>query len=440
MTTAEKIVKGKTQTLDEIINSKIKDYSLKAVWLKDEAEFKDHLFKLNSEIASLCGKKATSVSIKDLAQLLNNLDEKISKLGAGKLRISHVEALMKMYKSASTYIDVVSYTYAVAMAMHGNPWPVIRKAGFKAGANGLNKVNAKYVASTYVIGLLSKDLYGHDVDLTEERIVEEQETDTIEEFDPIFRLLNEEQIKDLAKLLKLKVDVNLPIQDARQKIVNELNYHGNNKIKYLYKSTVGDNDWKYISLLTSVCADLKIELDTENELEVKNLEEKIVMRVLQNTIEKLSDEEKAKLEEKLKNIDDPRINKELLASSGALATILGLNATGFGVYLAASSALGALTNGLGISLAFSTYTTMSTALSAILGPVGIGVAALGVLGSLSIAEPKKTIPAIIYIAMLRQQLELKEFSESRKTIPYLKITLLTSTIIILAYFLWINFL
>ena len=95
------------------------------------------------------------------------------------------------------------------------------------------------------------------------------------------------------------------------------------------------------------------------------------------------------------SLDDSVVNKELLASSGLMATIVGLNATGFGAYMAASSALAALSHGLGITFAFSTYTTMSSVLAGLLGPIGIGTAAIAILASISQSQPKKVLPAVI---------------------------------------------
>ncbi len=387
------------------LKSIVKKYALEAVWLKDNQQYKHHLTMLNSEIASKCGKQPTSISISDISRILGEIESRFQKMGLGNITFDKVEKIYLRYVQLSPYIDVSSLIYSVAMATKGNPGPLLRKLFIKTS----NKVNAQYVLSTYVIGQLSISLYAKDLNLDE---VTNIEKDPIDDFDPIFKLLNEEHVKDLSKLLKLSIDINTPIDEARLKIINELNYRGSNKIKFLYNKALGGNTNTYKSLLLLVGNDLKVEItDSSN---VDEIEEKIVMRVLHDTVQKLSDKARAELEEKLKKIDSSVINKEAITSGGALAAILGLKASGFGVYIAASSALGALTNGLGISLAFSTYTTMSTLIAGILGPIGIGTAVIGLLASLSIAEPKKTLPAVVYIAMIRRQLAIENLSQIDK--------------------------
>jgi len=406
--------------------STIKKYALEAIWLKNQEEFKNHISNLNSEIATLCGKNAKSLSLNDINRVLNNIESKSEKLGLGKIKFDKLEYIYLKYQSLSPYIDVSTIIYSVAMAIKGNPGPIIRKLFIKTS----NKVNAKYVALTYIMGQVSSSLYSDGVVLES---ISTFKQDPIDQFDPIFKLLTQEHIKDLSKLLKITIDINTPIEEARIKIINEINYHASNKVKYIYNKTFSETTTTYNSVLLSICTDLKLE--NLQEATTNNLESKIVMRILQDSIDKLSDTEKEEFERKLSTIDNDLINKEVLASGGSLAVILGLKATGFGAYVAASSALGALSNGLGITFAFSTYTTMSSVIAGFLGPVGIGAAALGVLTSLSLAKPKKIIPAIIYIAMIRSQLESEELLSQKRTVSktyYILILASILTLVILA--------
>lgn len=253
----------------------IRKYALEAIWLKDTDELKHHVTSLNSEIASICGKSPSAVSLKDINRVLSEIEDKSQKLDLGKINFDSLEKIYLKYKTASPYIDIASSIYSLAMAINGHPGPIVRKLFIKSS----NTVNANYVALTYLAGQISVSLYSDDINLEE---ISEFEPDPIDSFDPIFKLLNEEHIKDLARLLKLSIDVNLSLDDARLKIINELCYHGSNKVKYIYNKTVGNNTTTYKSILVAICSDFKIGHTTDTEIE--KLEEKIIMRVLQDTI------------------------------------------------------------------------------------------------------------------------------------------------------------
>ena len=77
--------------------------------------------------------------------------------------------------------------------------------------------------------------------------------------------------------------------------------------------------------------------------------------------------------------------------------------SGFGVYLLASTSLGALTATLGVTLPFAVYTTMSSTIAALIGPVGWIGAGLFTIWKLTGPNYKRLIPAILYVVMLRSK-------------------------------------
>lgn len=79
--------------------------------------------------------------------------------------------------------------------------------------------------------------------------------------------------------------------------------------------------------------------------------------------------------------------------------------SGFGIYLLASTTLGTLTGVIGITLPFVVYTTMSSAIAVIIGPVGWIGAGLFTLWQLTSPSYKRVIPAILYICALRARLD-----------------------------------
>ena len=86
---------------------------------------------------------------------------------------------------------------------------------------------------------------------------------------------------------------------------------------------------------------------------------------------------------------------------GVLAALAAAQLSGFGVYLAASTAVGAITGILGIALPFPFYVGMAKAIAVIIGPIGwaaLGIAAFYKLGS---PNMKKLLPAVLFIAAER---------------------------------------
>lgn len=79
-------------------------------------------------------------------------------------------------------------------------------------------------------------------------------------------------------------------------------------------------------------------------------------------------------------------------------TALGLaQASGFGVYIASTTALGFLTHAVGITLPFAVYTTMTSTIAIVIGP--LGWLSVGLWGAWKFTGPdwRKLVPALVYI-------------------------------------------
>lgn len=103
-------------------------------------------------------------------------------------------------------------------------------------------------------------------------------------------------------------------------------------------------------------------------------ERELYLKLFQNEFEKLSQEEKDKF---LDVLDKAGLNKNQIASLSGIGALGAAQLSGFGIYVLASSTVGAITSLLGITLPFALYTGMSSAISFIIGPVGFLV--MGVL-------------------------------------------------------------
>ena len=138
--------------------------------------------------------------------------------------------------------------------------------------------------------------------------------------------------------------------------------------------------------------------ETTAEIEVR-----IAQKVLRTMWDKMTPAQRHQMEERLRDVAQQRDDSgTLLAqSSGIVALLLAGKLSGFGVYLLASTSLGAVTGALGIALPFAVYTTMSSAIAVVLGPVGWIGAGLFVLWKLTGPHDEYLLRAILYIAMLR---------------------------------------
>jgi uncharacterized protein YaaW (UPF0174 family) len=101
------------------------------------------------------------------------------------------------------------------------------------------------------------------------------------------------------------------------------------------------------------------------------------------------------------------LNPSFTPSMLSAAAIIAARTSGFGVYLAASTLVGAITHTIGIRLPFIFYTTMSSTIAAFLGPIGWFAVGSMVVNTIFGADFSKVTQGIILIASLRAESELK---------------------------------
>ena len=160
----------------------------------------------------------------------------------------------------------------------------------------------------------------------------------------------------------------------------------------------------YHNILLKVCKKLTIT-DAHTRSDEKN-EILIAQKVMKTVWEKMNSEQKEEFEKKLRETSEKYDKSGSLASSASIfGALTAAQLSGFGVYLLASTTLGAITGAIGLTLPFAVYTTMSSAIAVIIGPVGWIGAGLFAIWKLTGANYKKLIPAIIYISALRSKIE-----------------------------------
>ena len=139
--------------------------------------------------------------------------------------------------------------------------------------------------------------------------------------------------------------------------------------------------------------------ETSAEIEVR-----ISRKVFETVWEQMTPAQRQQMEEELKKTAQKFAKGgALLGSTSMAGALTAAQLSGFGVYLLASTSLGALTATLGVTLPFAVYTTMSSAIAVIIGPAGWIGAGLFAIWKLTGPNYERLTSAILYVALLRLQ-------------------------------------
>jgi hypothetical protein len=89
------------------------------------------------------------------------------------------------------------------------------------------------------------------------------------------------------------------------------------------------------------------------------------------------------------------------------AALGAVHASGFGIFLASSTALGFLTHALGITLPFAAYAGLSSTIASAIGP--LGWLSAGLWGAWKLTEPewKSIVPGLVYMIAVNSRRQLR---------------------------------
>jgi hypothetical protein len=121
----------------------------------------------------------------------------------------------------------------------------------------------------------------------------------------------------------------------------------------------------YKKVLEKVARHYNITIDC-NLTEVA-CERELYFKLFKKEIDQMSADDK---EAFYLNLEKQGLTRAQATSLSGLATIGAAQASGFGVYLLASSTAGAIASVVGVTLPFALYTSLSTAISYLIGPIG----------------------------------------------------------------------
>ncbi|GAA7592595.1 DUF3944 domain-containing protein [Helicobacter pylori] len=180
-----------------------------------------------------------------------------------------------------------------------------------------------------------------------------------------------------------------------ERIAEELQYYGGNSFANLFRGEGA----LYKKILCDVCDHLKVNYNEKSETSL--IEENMLAKILEKSLEEMSDEEKREVGRELdiKNIDS--LSKQALS-----AAFLGLLKTDdFHAYQLAISVANAVvgkTLGGGLT-AVAGKVALKKTLGILAGPIGWAIT--GTLVSVSLAGPayRVTVPACVLVATLRRK-------------------------------------
>lgn len=163
----------------------------------------------------------------------------------------------------------------------------------------------------------------------------------------------------------------------------------------------------------------EIVMDAAKQVGVTNrykstatMERDIIITTFQKALDNMSPEERNKVLRKLLDGFPGGHGQDYKGISSTAAAVLLAQSSGFGIYLLSSTLVGALTSAVGVTLPFAFYTSMSSTISVMIGPVGWAALAVWGVYKIGSANYKKTIPGIIMIGHLRAQIATKKAAET----------------------------
>ncbi|MFD0797204.1 hypothetical protein ACFQZJ_07020 [Maribacter chungangensis] len=174
-------------------------------------------------------------------------------------------------------------------------------------------------------------------------------------------MLSREELKVLFKLFEIKPSEKEPVASLERKLSKVLS-----PVKGFFNDPMD-----YLKFMDKIAEQNNIYLSATDSAYEK--ESELFVSLYQTNFQQLSvDEQK----EFLVHLENKGLSKDQVASLAALSTLGAAQISGMGIYLLASSSVGAISAALNITLAFSVYTTMSSVISTVIGPIGFAIAAI----------------------------------------------------------------
>jgi uncharacterized protein YaaW (UPF0174 family) len=227
-------------------------------------------------------------------------------------------------------------------------------------------------------------------------------------------------LDNASKILGIKREVGESHSEKIARVVSEFESASGHSVTNLLRAMDVTSRLNYRSVVKDCCSYLKVDISEQSK--VDTFERRLIEKLLEDVWDRLG-QENPREQEKLRR----RILKELeqqgdmdlverLKGGAPLGILATASASGFGVYLGATTALGALSSSLGITLGFAAYTGLTRSISVAIGPVGWLLT--GAYAVYKIGEPsytKKIIPCVVLFTMLRSEMALPKTRRTKAT-------------------------
>lgn len=228
--------------------------------------------------------------------------------------------------------------------------------------------------------------------------------------EPLLQKANSEELANLRKVLLIE-------QGGAQGIVTEVRSAGSHTFGTLFRRMDGSNPHvPYMEVVDDVLEQVGGSTDKEHNYFEKECQ--IIEQYTSQMMADMSDAEQQQFIDGLKQ-EAEKNGESFSGVIGAGGSIVLANASGFGVYLLASTMVGSITSILGIALPFAFYTSMSSTIAMLTGPAGWAILALWGVSKVGSPNKKKTLPSVIMVAAVRARLiaeneKLMKLAEKQK--------------------------
>ena len=153
----------------------------------------------------------------------------------------------------------------------------------------------------------------------------------------------------------------------------------------------------YREILCDVCDKLKVNYNKESD--ILKIENNLILKVVEDTIDKMSEEEKRNF------ADDFHIDMTNVSTAGIMTALqIAIKAGGFASYqiaMVVANSVSKLILGRGLQLA--TNAALARVLSIFAGPIGWTISAILTLPAIFGTAYRVTIPSVLHIAYMRQK-------------------------------------
>lgn len=375
-------------TIKTQVDRIIRRYTLEAVWPSSDPDYmKQLLQRMMSELADTFHRQPDEISFEDLERAKERMERLALGFGVHRMRLGMLKKQWSRYQKVRPVWELATHGYAFGQLCIGNFSPAVRKYGLKVSGAPLGRASGVW-ASGQVLAALYWDPKGFQKRLN--RHVE---------FDPLFDSLTLVQLQELGQLMGLKTEGLAP-SDIRERILKQLTSSVHNRLQSIWSDVP-----TYRAILQTLVRELKLAAPS-GELSDEALEAWLVEKICQDTLTELSTENLQQLDQVIRqNLGDSYWRDGLLASLKAGGMVLG-RAQSKRLALAATTSLGVLGRSLGMSSGLAAYGQVGAAVSQLFGPLGIAAASGAALLHWTKARPRKALPFVLYMGLMRASLKL----------------------------------